>query len=141
MTLGGKVQAMKSSDLGQWWSKKYGSSGIKIVPDFDKLFKTGILVLGIILLCVFHSLSTNGRYQVVPWSSTMAVLDTRTGELFVGTPHYQWTADVPVYGLNWLRVNPVTLEHRKKVAEQIEKEIAQKKEEVEKTAAEKPGRK
>lgn len=132
---------MKSGDLGQWWSKRYGTSGKKIVPEFDKIFKTAILVLGVALIYVCHSLSVNGRYQVIQWASTMAVLDTRTGELFVGTPHYQWTADVPVYGLNWLRVNPVTLEHQKKVAEQIEKEISIKKEEMDKKSGEKPGKK
>jgi hypothetical protein len=51
---------------------------------FDKIFKVGIVVLGILFILVLYSLSQNGRYQNFRPAAegSMLILDTHTGLLY-----------------------------------------------------------
>jgi len=49
----------------------------------DKLFKIGILVIGIAFVTILFFYSQNGRYHLYSDESHYKILDTRTGNIFL----------------------------------------------------------
>jgi hypothetical protein len=64
--------------------------------DIDKLFKVGMLILGIVFLLLFYKYSDKNRYQRIEQGGAVAVLDTRKG-----------TLHAYVNGKGWVVVDPV----------------------------------
>jgi len=61
----------------------------------DKLFKIGLLVIGVILLIVLYKISQNNRF----YQNQDAIFDTRTGKIYVPDKEEQkWTVADPISG-------------------------------------------
>jgi hypothetical protein len=63
---------------------------------FDRLFKVGVLVLGVVFAAIYFLDSQNSRYTYHPESGGISVVDTRTGRV------YALTQD------KWIRANPIS---------------------------------
>jgi hypothetical protein len=65
----------------------------------DKIFKTGLLVLGICFLILYYISSQNNRYVWKEGEASISVFDTRTGIIYA-------TSSESIGKDKWLVINP-----------------------------------